>query len=179
MKGVVFVGFFELVEKEFGYEMVDKLIESCQLESEGIYTSVGTYSHSEMVQLVTKLSEYSKIPVPDLLKVYGKYFGREHLRKYESFYKNCTNTFDFLESIHDHIHVEVKKLYPKAELPHFVSERISETELHLYYTSVRKMSDFAEGLIEDAAMYYSQGVTIGKEMIEEDGSKVKFIINLV
>ena len=179
MKGVVFIGFFELVEKEFGYEMVDKLIESCQLDSEGIYTSVGTYSHGEMVQLVTKLSEYSEISVPDLLQTYGKFFGKHHLRKYEPFYKNCTNTFDFLESIHDHIHVEVKKLYPDAELPHFASKRISDKELELYYTSVRKMSAFAEGLIEDTARYYEESVTIDKEFIVEDGSEVKFIINLV
>ncbi len=176
MKGVVFVGFFELVEKEFGYEMVDKLIDSCELSTDGAYTSVGTYPHSEMVSLVTKLSEFTELPVPVLLKTYAKYFGKAHLRKYAAFYDNAPDTFAFLESIHDHIHVEVKKLYPDAELPHFSSNRISESTLELVYTSSRKMSDFAEGLIEDTALYYGEHVDIGKKLLEEDGSKVLFTI---
>ncbi len=176
MKGIVFVGFFELVEKEFGYEMVDKLIASCNLESKGIYTSVGTYSHNEMVQLVTKLSEFSGVEVPVLLKTYGQYFGKAHLRKYNMFYEQASDTFSFLESIHNHIHVEVKKLYPEAELPHFDSNRVSDSILELVYTSARKMSAFAKGLIEDTALYYGEEVEISQKNIEADGSKVLFTI---
>ena len=45
MKGIVFTEFFELVEDKFGLEVVQQIIDECKLESEGIYTSVGTYSH--------------------------------------------------------------------------------------------------------------------------------------
>ncbi len=179
MKGVVFVGFFELVEKEFGYEMVDKLIDSCNLDSDGIYTSVGTYDHSEMVQLVTKLSEFSGIGVPDLLNTYAKYFGKTHLRKYESFYQEATDTFSFLESIDGHIHVEVKKLYPEAELPKFSTNKLSDNKLELLYSSKRKMGDFAEGLILDTADYYNEKIEIQKKNIEEDGSQVLFTITKI
>lgn len=177
MKGIVFVGFFELVEKEFGYEMVDKLIEACNLPSEGIYTSVGTYSHEEMVQLLTRLSEFTGVSVPVLLKTYGKYFGKAHLRKYANFYEQAPDIFTFLESVHDHIHVEVKKLYPDAELPHFASKRLSDKQLQLTYTSSRKMGAFAEGLIEDSALYYGETVDIEKELLAEDGSKILFTIS--
>lgn len=176
MKGVVFVGFFELVEKQFGYEMVDRLIEACTLESEGIYTAVGTYDHSEIVKLVSKLSELTEIPVPELLKTFAKFFGNNHLRRYEAFYKEADDTFSFLESIDGHIHVEVRKLYPDAELPKFESQRIGEDTLELTYSSKRKMSDFAEGLIEDTADYYKEKLSITKELLIDDGSKVKFIL---
>lgn len=176
MKGVVFVGFFELVEKQFGYEMVDRLIEACDLESEGIYTAVGTYDHSEIVKLVSKLSEFTEIPVPDLLKTYAKFFGNNHLRKYEAFYKEANDTFSFLESIDGHIHVEVRKLYPDAELPKFESLRVDDQTLELTYISKRKMSDFAEGLIEDTIDYYKEKINIDKKLIKEDGSQVKFIL---
>ena len=52
MKGIVFTEFLDLVEDKFGLEMVDKIIQSSDLESGGIYTSVGTYKFSEMLQLV-------------------------------------------------------------------------------------------------------------------------------
>jgi Haem-NO-binding len=43
MKGMVFTEFLELVERSWGEELVDELIESCELASGGAYTSVGTY----------------------------------------------------------------------------------------------------------------------------------------
>lgn len=179
MKGVVFTGFFELVEEKFGLEMAEKLIDSCNLKSEGAYTSIGTYDHSEMVQLVTKLSEFTEIPVPVLLKTFAKFFGSNHLRKYQAFYDNAHDTFSFLKSIHNHIHVEVKKIYPDAELPHFDAQQVDDKNLDLIYTSSRKMSDFAEGLIEDTAAYYNEKIEIKKENLEADGSKVKFSVKLV
>ncbi|MBT6440017.1 MAG: hypothetical protein HOK72_09965, partial [Flavobacteriales bacterium] len=52
MKGVVFTEFLELVEKEFGLEIVQRIIDECDLATGGVYTSVGTYSHKEMFKMV-------------------------------------------------------------------------------------------------------------------------------
>ena len=52
MKGVVFTEFLEMVEQKFGMEMVNALIENNELSTDGVYSAVGTYHHSEMVSLV-------------------------------------------------------------------------------------------------------------------------------
>ena len=52
MKGIVFRSFFDMVEENFGFETVDKLLNSTQLESDGAYTTVGNYDHHELVALV-------------------------------------------------------------------------------------------------------------------------------
>jgi hypothetical protein len=52
MKGIVFTEFLELVENEFGLEVVQQIIDECELETDGIYTSVGTYSHKDMFNMV-------------------------------------------------------------------------------------------------------------------------------
>ena len=57
MKGIIFTEFLDLVEKKFGLVMVDKIINQSQLDSNGAYTSVGTYEFSEMLQLISNLSE--------------------------------------------------------------------------------------------------------------------------
>ena len=57
MKGIIFTDFLELVEEKFGLEMVDTIIEASELESNGVYTGVGTYSFGEMVQLLGNLSK--------------------------------------------------------------------------------------------------------------------------
>ena len=98
MKGIVFTEFLELVEEQFGLEVVDELIEACDLKTNGVYTAVGTYDHKEMFQLVGKLSELKKVPVPDLLQLYGTYFFTTLKNGYPDFFKNHT-LFSFLESI--------------------------------------------------------------------------------
>ena len=52
MKGVVFTEFLEMVEDRFSPEMADRIIEGAELASGGVYTTVGTYDHGEMIQLV-------------------------------------------------------------------------------------------------------------------------------
>jgi len=50
------------------------IIQSSDLESKGVYTSVGTYSFSEMLQLLQHLSENTGISIDNLLLVYAEHF---------------------------------------------------------------------------------------------------------
>ena len=63
MKGIVFTEFLELVENEFGLIIVQRIIDECELETDGVYTSVGTYSHKDMFKMVGKLSEVSSFTI--------------------------------------------------------------------------------------------------------------------
>ena len=175
MKGIVFTEFLELVENKFGLKVVDQIIEGCDLESKGVYTSVGTYSHKDMFKMVGKLSEMKNIPVSDLLKMYGEYFFDVLSKGYPQF-MNQPNAFVFLESIDNYIHPEVLKLYPDAELPSFSSEMKGDNEMSLLYTSSRKMSDFAIGLIKGATKYFGEEVEI--EKMKEDNGGGKVLINI-
>lgn len=175
MKGIVFTEFFELVEKEFGYQMVDTIISNSDLESEGVYTSVGTYPHSEIVQLIVNLSKETGIQVDQLLYLFGKYLFNTFLSAYPQFFENVSNSFEFLSSIDDYIHVEVKKLYPDATLPEF-STHIDTSTMTMIYKSERSMSALALGLIEKTIEHYNEELTVQKELLSDDGSLVKFII---
>ena len=55
MKGIIFTEFLEMVETEYGMDMVDRLIDSSKIASQGAYTSVGTYDHRELIHLVGEL----------------------------------------------------------------------------------------------------------------------------
>lgn len=176
MLGIVFTEFMEMVESKFGYEMVDKLITESKAESKGIYTAVGTYPHSEIVEHVVNLHKETGLEIPVLLRTFGQYLHGTFAKNYTAFFNDASNAFDFLESIENYIHVEVKKLYPDAELPSFSSERTSDQEMILYYSSDRRMGDFAFGLIEKTMEYYNEPAEVSMENMENDGSKVKFTI---
>lgn len=176
MKGIVFTEFLAMVEEKFGYETVDRIIEQSELPNDGAYTSVGTYNHEELVKMIVALHHESGIPIPDLIKTYGIYFFDVLEKNYGIFFNRVPNLFAFLESIHGYIHVEVKKLYPDAELPAFVIKEKGDNRMVMVYESERKLSDFAEGLLEKAALHYKEEIKIDKRLLTEDGKRVEFTI---
>jgi hypothetical protein len=176
MKGIVFTEFFEMVEQKYGYQMVDGLIASTSLPSNGIYTSVGTYNHTEIVDLLVSLNKKTNEPLPMLLREFGKYLFNTFSKTYGYVINGAPDAFSLLSSIHNHIHLEVQKLYPDAELPHFKIERIDEKTLIMHYTSIRKMSDLAHGLIEGCLTHYGEKATITQQATNDDGSQTQFLI---
>ena len=177
MKGIVFTEFMAMVEQAHGYEMVDQLITNNELPSGGIYTSIGTYTHQEMVTLLIDLSKRTKTPVPNLLNSFGQYLFDTFIKSYPSFFADSPSAFSFLESIENNIHVEVKKLYPDAQLPRFKTRRLNDEALEMIYYSDRSMADFAMGLIQKTMEHYKEPATIHKEDMVEGGSQVRFIIS--
>ncbi len=176
MKGIVFTEFIEFVEENISEEVADEIIESSELKSGGIYTSVGTYDYEELVQLVTNLSKAIEKPIPDLLKVFGKHLFHRFLASFPQFFSENLNLTDFLESVEKYIHVEVRKLYPDAELPTFECEFENEKFLMTYH-SKRDLADFAEGLIESTIEHYGESYSISREKIEiQDETCVRFIL---
>ena len=178
MKGIVFTEFLELVENEFGLEVVQQIIDECELDTDGIYTSVGTYSHKDMFKMVGKLSEIKGVPVPALLTVFGEYFFTTLKDKYPVFVEK-PDLFSFLNSIDQYIHPEVLKLYPDAELPRFDAEIKSDNEMMLNYMSSRKMSDLAIGLIKGAANHFEEDVDVVKIGEANDGQTVMLKVNKI
>ena len=165
MKGIVFTEFLEMVEDHFSIDMVDNLIDDCDLPSGGAYTAVGTYSHEEIVALVSALSQRTAIPVPQLLKVFGEHLFGQFAKNYSLFFVNVSNALDFLHGIEDVIHAEVKKLYPDAQLPRFITEEYSNQKLVLVYQSNRHFEDLAEGLIIGCIKYFNEKIHISREEI--------------
>ena len=72
MKGVVFTEFMDHVETAHGPLVVDKIIETSNTQSQGAYTSVGTYPCAELVSLIVSLSQHSGIDVPEIITQFGE-----------------------------------------------------------------------------------------------------------
>lgn len=176
MKGIVFTEFLEMVESKFNYNLVDEILNETDLPSGGIYTAIGTYDHSEIIKLVSKLSEKTNIPVEDLVYSFGVHLFDVFSKGYTQFFAKATNAFEFLYSIENYIHTEVKKLYPDAELPSFQITKTTDTHLVMIYSSERKMAKLAHGLIDGCLNYYGEKAEVSLNALNSDGSKVQFDI---
>lgn len=177
MKGIVFTELLELVEQKFGSNTVDDIIEAADLPSGGAYTAVGTYHHEEILSLVSELSSASQIEVPTLVRIFGQHLFGRFLAGYPIFFEGVSSTFDFLETVEGHIHVEVRKLYPDAELPSFTCQRIPPNHFEMVYRSKRPFADLAEGLIYACTEHFGESISIQREsLVEETGHVVRFLL---
>lgn len=176
MKGIVFTEFLDLVEDKFGLEMVDKIINASDLDSDGVYTAVGTYSFSEMLQLLQHLSENTGISIDNLLLVYAEHFFSVIENSYPGLLATYKDPIEMISSIENHIHVEVRKIYPDAELPTFEVIEKKENSLIINYKSSRAMHHFGLGLMNKTFEHFNSTAKIDLEKIKEDGTEVRFVI---
>ena len=180
MLGKIFTEFLDLVEEQFGYEMVDKILIESDVPSQGSYTAVGAYSHEELFALVVKLSESVNVPTKELMIIFGQVMFKRLVSGHPEIVNAIDDSFELLSHIDDYIHVEVLKLYPNAQLPKFSFQKISETEVVLTYQSSRPLASFAQGLLMGCGEYFNEGFTIRREPLSNvSETDVVFVINRV
>ncbi len=177
MKGIIFTEFLKMVEERYGLETVDSIISNSPLESKGIYTSVGTYNYSEMLSLLASLSTTTNTEINKLIYVYGIYFFSVIKNNYKDIIESYASSFDLISSIENHIHVHVRKIYPDAELPYFITREKNNSNLVIEYQSERAMHSFAQGLMEKTIEHYQEDIRLEKTMLVPDGSKVLFTLS--
>jgi hypothetical protein len=170
---MVFTELLELIEEKFGYDTLDDVIDGADLDNDGSYTATGSYPFDELVKIVVSLSEKTNIPVPALLEVYGEYLFPKLIKVLPQFGES-TDILSFVESVEDYIHVQVRKLYPDAELPTFEVVSSDANELKFNYVSAKKIPQLAKGLIIGASKYFKQDVDV--EFGEEINGKIPFTV---
>ncbi len=179
MKGVVFTEFLELVDQVFSPDMTEEIIIACDLESGGAYTATGTYDYKELIALVVELSKRSEIPVPVLVKTFGKHLFKALVKSFPVMVKPRQDLFEFLDSVENFIHVEVKKLYPDAQLPSIACEQPIDDQLVLHYQSRCPFADLAEGLIEESSNFFATPILIERVDAKGEAGKATFTIKKV
>lgn len=175
MKGIIFTEFLEMVAQRFSQNLVDDLISCSQLATGGAYTEVGSYDCRELLDLLSNLSQMTHIHRSELLQSFGTYMFDQFVRRFSHYFEQAPTCFDFLASVDEHIHVEVRKLYPDAELPVFACTRPQANTFVMEYRSPRPLVDFANGLICAAIAYYQEPIDIVREDFDAQvGSHARF-----
>lgn len=174
MKGIIFKEFLELVEDKFGLQILEEMLEKAGCD--GVYTTVGSYDHTELVKLIVSLSQVTSVDVAQLQEVFGE---SVFINLYKSIprgaeLKGCQSTFQFIRHVEDYIHVEVKKLYPDAMPPAFEFIDETETKLVFDYHSARCMSSVCLGLVRGCAKHFDESIRVEMEPVDSRGKQVRF-----
>lgn len=156
MKGIVFNLLEEVVRREHGEDTWDSLLDAAGLD--GAYTSLGSYGDDELIKIVAAASIALKTPADEIIRWFGRNALPLMAGKYPGFFKAHRNARSFVLTLNSIIHPEVRKIYPGADVPVFDFDVSSEDHLLMGYHSQRKLCAFAHGLVEGAAMFYSEEV---------------------
>jgi hypothetical protein len=167
MKGVVFNLLEKTVATEFGEDSWDNLLDAAGLD--GSYTSLGSYSDSDLFKLIDAASATLGIVGSDVVRWFGRTALPLLADLYPQFFEPHQATRSFVLTLNDIIHPEVRKLYPGADVPVFDFDTSSDEVLVVGYASPRKLCAFAEGLIEGAAAHYGQSVEIEQPLCMNRG----------
>ncbi len=178
MKGTIFVELVKMAESAFGDETVDMVLDKADLENGGAFTAVGNYPCSELVKIVVAFSDHSGLSPEVLQKKFGHWMLEHFVVAYPQFFKNKSDAFAMLESIEAEIHVEVRKLYPDAELPTFATERAGQNHLKMVYESPRPLSAFCHGMIEACLDHFGEQGSISSAVNPANLNATNFEITL-
>ncbi len=176
MRGVIFTELIEFVEEALGYEVADKMIEKAKLDNGGSFSQGGNYPFDQMVKMLTALSEITQKTPQELLFIFGEHLFTVLVKLYGKDIKKGGSALDFIDSVEEYVHVEVKKLYPNADLPKFITEHKDENSLVLIYESDKKLESFAKGLITACGKFFNEPLNVKDEIINETPHRVKFTI---
>ncbi len=160
MKGAIFTGFAEYVEKEFGLTAWLKTLDSCELESNGEYLSTELYEDIEFKVLADTLGNIVGVDREYLFRGFGEFFFPVLMSLGLPHVKEIDNLFDFMRAVDSVIHIEVQKSDPLAYTPKLLYDQPQDNVLIIRYMSHRQMCHFAEGLILGAATHFKQHANI-------------------
>ncbi len=159
------------ISETFSDEVYEEIIANCKLSTDGPFVAPGTYPDSDLIEIVVKSSEKLNMPVDEFLKKFGHYSFGKLAERHPNFLENYNHPKDFLLTIENVIHVEVRKLYHGTELPTFQYKEPNPRELIITYFSPRKLYALMEGLIDGVADHFGIATKQSHTIYEKDGNE--------
>lgn len=177
MKGMLFTELLNFIERHCDMATAEQIIDGANLASQGAYTSVGNYSHEEMIKLVLSASSVLKAPPQALMRKFGQeLFSRLYESHPQFFEEGVNDAPEFLARIQQHIHDEVVKLYPESNPPQVTVSKESNL-LRVKYESHRPFALVALGLVEGCFDYFGKPVKVEfEDDLDATSSTAQFII---
>jgi tRNA A-37 threonylcarbamoyl transferase component Bud32/predicted hydrocarbon binding protein len=130
------------------------------LQRAGRYLPSGTYPDGDAVTLLQTVADTRGQPLADTVAEFGEFLAPHLLKVAGPLVNPAWRTLDLVEHTEELIHAMVRVERPGAEPPVLEVVRIEPTELHLVYSSRRRLCLLAAGLIRGLARHFGEAVEI-------------------
>ena len=170
MRGIIFNVVEETISAEHGMHTWDALLASADLP--GGYSSMGDYPDEELDRLIEVGSAALGTTPRDLTRHFGQSALLALSDRYPQFFAPHACTRDFLLTLNEVIHPEVRKLHPHANPPEFDFSEAPNGDLVVGYHSTRRLCAFADGMIVGAGLYFRETVVVRHAKCTADGDEI-------
>jgi tRNA A-37 threonylcarbamoyl transferase component Bud32 len=120
----------------------------------------GTYPDADAVAILSTIAETTGRPLPSILEEFGEFLAPHLVKVAGTVVDPSWRTLDLIEHTESIIHTMVRKTNPGAAPPVLETVRQSPDELHLVYSSARRLCPLAVGLMRGIAAHYGESIRI-------------------
>ncbi|MCB0163046.1 MAG: heme NO-binding domain-containing protein [Anaerolineae bacterium] len=175
MHGIIHTELQRYVETKHGPDAWEAVLQEAGLNAK-IYMAISTYPDKEILAIVTAASRLTHIPTEYILEDFGEFIVPSLMHMYQVRIDPAWKTMELLLHTEGTIHKTVRLKKPGAQPPRLKFEKTGPTTLRLLYTSSRKMSAVAKGIIRGVANYYGELVTIQEHKQADGCSEMNIMI---
>ena len=170
MKGVIFNLFEEYVAAGYGDVFLEDLYVEASLPDD-VPPFIGPLSYPDDIffDMVVYTAKKKNLNPEKLYFAFGRFSIPLLAKRFPIFFTESSSTMELMEKINDIHHLEVKKLYPDAELPHFKIEPGDDDSMTVHYSSHRHLCSLAKGLIAGVADHFGESVHTEEKSCMNDG----------
>ena len=168
MHGIIFDEIRAFANEKMGEGGWEKLLDAAGLSGKS-YEGIQAYPDEEAVALVGAAADALGASIPEALEVFGTHIVPPLASLAAPLLDPDWRTVDVIHHTEDTVHAVVRLDNPGAEPPQLRTERISAQEVHLTYSSGRKMCHLAVGIAKGLAAHFGETITITHDTCMHQG----------
>lgn len=177
MKGIFFTEFLEMVEKDYGIDVAEKIISDLGVGNQGVYESAQDYSYKQFEEMCALLSWETGSTVSDVTKNFGEYLFSRFVILFRPNFAGNSDIFNFLDKIDHFIHEKIKDSFTEVQIPDFRAVKIDESTFQMSYKTEKLLIDLAIGLFMGCQRFFNEELTLNTEFISEKSKLVCFTLS--
>ncbi|MEY4565388.1 MAG: hypothetical protein RLY14_358 [Planctomycetota bacterium] len=169
MHGLIIVQIQKFAQQTIGAQKWRAALEEAGLEGSS-FSAGSVYDDSQALGLVVLAAQTLGAPVDEVVESFGRFLATELIRLYQRVIKPEWKTLEIIENTETFIHSAVRAGNPGAAPPVLDAIRISDNELHLLYSSDRKLCRLAIGIIKGLADHFQEIIEIYQDSCMNEGA---------
>ncbi len=163
MSGLIFVSFIQMIEENFGLEILQTIIEKGKLKSEGVYVRGDSYDKKEFFILLNALSSEINMSKRDILKMYGESLSDYLNDTYPEFFEG-KNLKSVLLNLNNVVTKDLKLIYRDIYLPVVNINEDGTKKVVIEFVCSAGREDVLEGFIRGVGRLYSESFYLNKSI---------------
>lgn len=176
MKGIIYSELVGFLDQAGGPSFTEQVLADAALPHGGAFSRVSRYPWEQAVQVVTSASKLTGEDANVLCEQFGEFLFARFTVLYDEIVNRYPSAEQMLEHVEDHIHEEVRVLYPDSVPPQVTSTQ-DDDGFVVEYASHRPFAHIAFGLVQGCMKHFDDTRSISWVDRDPTGKSAKFRIH--